>query len=99
MSNETTPAETTRLAEAEFRRRAQNHHLRAVERDQFTALADLFGEIGGDMAFRNACEVPGVIPTPSGDMVGPVVVDDEGRRPDWTAALAAARAYLDKGEK
>jgi hypothetical protein len=81
------PADITRQAVAEFRRRAQNPCLRRNDRDQYAALGDLFNELAADMAFGVARELARGGTT--------IVGDDQGHhRPDWTAALAAARAWL-----
>ena len=81
------PADVVRQAEAELRRRAQDPHYRPAERDQYAAMAEVFGYLAADMAFGGAREI---------DVEdGRIVVDSEGHdRPEWGAALAAAHAWL-----
>jgi hypothetical protein len=83
------PADVLRRAEAEFHCRAQKPHFRKAERDQFAALAAVFGHLAADMEFGGARQFRRGIPAT------PMVIDSEGHdRPEWADYLAAARAWL-----
>lgn len=81
------PATIVRQAAAEFARRSQDPHRTRTERDQYHALAEVFGRLAAEMAFGGAREIH--------IEGGRIVVDSEGHdRPEWADYTTAARAWL-----